>query len=104
MASSINLTTFISSILGITTIVLGVDISRKVSGKLKTLLIFVIATTAIFAIDQTIKILNALEILNLKYSESMATILLAIFFFATMIIIKSVIEQLGRLNGREKRK
>ena len=102
MTADLNLVAFLSSVIGIIAIVLGIDISRKTSGKLKLLLIFVILTTAIFTIGELIKTLNALEVLQFGYPENVIKIVLALFFLVTMIILKSVIEQLGNMNRRKK--
>ena len=102
MAQTLNLIAFLASIIGVIAIVLGIDASRKVSGQLKTLLILIILTTAVFTIGEIIKTLNGLEVLQMGYPENIIKIVLAVFFFITIICIKSVIEHLSKLNYREK--
>jgi len=104
MAEGLNIITFFSSVIGIIAIVLGIDISRKVFGKLKTLLILLISTTAIFTIGEVMKIIKVLGNLQIEYSEEIIKIIIALFLLATMFGMKHVIEHLGKMNEREKRK
>lgn len=95
MINVLNLVAFISTVIGIVAIVLGIDISRKVVGRLRTFLILLILTIAIFTVGETIKTLNALGTLNVAYPEGIMKTVIAVFFLFTVISIKIVIEHMS---------
>ncbi|OGJ12064.1 hypothetical protein A3K62_02275 [Candidatus Pacearchaeota archaeon RBG_16_35_8] len=102
MVQDLNLIVFISTIIGIIAIVLGIDISRKVVGKLRTFMILFILTITIFTVGETIRTLNALGTLSLTYPDEIIKIIVAFFFLLTVISIKTVIEEMS--NAKAKRR
>lgn len=102
MANVINLLVFLSSVIGIVAVAFGIDISRKVVGKLKTLLIFLVLTISIFTFGEIVGLLNILLSFGLTYSNEWISLLLAVFFLITVIIVKSVVEELEKINVNQK--
>ena len=100
MVGDLNLVVFISTIIGIIAIVLGIDISRKVIGRLRTFMILFISTITIFTVGETIKTLNALGTLQVTYPDEIIKIVIAFFFLLSIISIKLVIENMTNLKKR----
>lgn len=101
--ADLNYAAFISTLVGVISIVLGFEISKRIAGKLKNFLLIFIATIFIFVIGEVIRLFEIFGPTIPGPGEGIIKIIMAFFFLLSILSVKRIIEHIHRLSEYEKK-